>query len=257
MHLTNIPAEAEQALEAIRHRLGDSLAAVYLHGSAVAGGLRPRSDVDLLAVIERPLTPECRACLVADLLKISGRYPDDADGRRPLEVIVFSKADLASPHYPIPCDWIYGEWLREEYEAGGVSGPVCDPDLVLVLAQARQGAVPLFGPDASSLLPIISRQKIRRAVADALPALIGALRGDERNVLLTLVRMWHTLLSGEFVSKDVAADWAATRLPAGPAAILVYARELYLNRCEEDWESRRHELELTAGELRDQVLASL
>ncbi|WP_199181258.1 hypothetical protein [Chromobacterium alticapitis] len=38
VRLMNIPAEAEQALAAIRHRLADSLAAVYLHGSAVAGG---------------------------------------------------------------------------------------------------------------------------------------------------------------------------------------------------------------------------
>ncbi|WP_369406693.1 aminoglycoside adenylyltransferase domain-containing protein [Chromobacterium alticapitis] len=95
------------------------------------------------------------------------------------------------------------------------------------------------------LVPVIARPVIRRAIADALPALIGALRGDERNVLLTLACMWRTLLTGEFVAKDVAADWAAARLPAGQAAVLAYAREGYLTRGEEDWASRRHEHGLT------------
>jgi hypothetical protein len=40
--------------------------------------------------------------------------------------------------------------------------------------------------------------------------------------------MWRTLVTGEFVSKDVAADWAVARLPAIQAAVLADAREIYL-----------------------------
>ena len=39
------------------------------------------------------------------------------------------------------------------------------------------------------------------------------LEGDVRNVLLTLARVWFTLETGTIASKDVAADWAITRLP--------------------------------------------
>ncbi|WP_340619904.1 nucleotidyltransferase domain-containing protein [Xenorhabdus siamensis] len=87
--LVPIPSEADKALLIIQKQLAESLVAVYLHGSAVAGGLRPRSDVDLLVIIDRPMTSVVRECLAADLMIISGRYPSDPDGRRPVELIVF------------------------------------------------------------------------------------------------------------------------------------------------------------------------
>src|SRR5690606_12842746 len=149
--LVIVPAEANKALSIVQKRLAKSLVAVYLHGSAVAGELRPRSDVDLLVVIDQPMTPEVRRCLASELMEVSGRYPFDPDGRRPLEVIVFLRPDIAEPPYPARCEFIYGEWLRHEYEAGESSEPVCDPELTLVLAQSRQEAKPLVGPDANEL----------------------------------------------------------------------------------------------------------
>ncbi|HHK0294686.1 TPA: nucleotidyltransferase domain-containing protein, partial [Pseudomonas aeruginosa] len=88
-----IPAEAKRALPVIQQSLADSLVAVYLHGSAVAGGLRPKSDVDVLVVIDRATTHAIRARLVTELMKISGR--PGGDTLRPLELIVFHRADLA------------------------------------------------------------------------------------------------------------------------------------------------------------------
>ena len=255
--LLTVPFEADKALLSFQKRLAKSLVAVYLHGSAVVGGLRPHSDVDLLVVIDQPMTSEVRECLAADLMMISGRYPSDPDGRRPLELIVFLRADLTASLYPARSEFIYGEWLRHEYEMGEIPKPVCDPELTLVLAQSRQEAIPLVGPSASSLLPTIPRSDIRRAIKDALPALIETLEGDERNVLLTLTRMWRTLVTGEFVSKDVAADWAAARLPAEQAAVLADAREAYLRIREEDWRNRQQELRLTVRSLHDCVLANL
>ncbi len=253
----NIPSEAEKAVLIVRRLLAESLVAVYLHGSAVAGGLRPRSDVDVLVVIDRPMAPEVRECLAANLMMISGRYPFDLDGRRPLELIAFLRADLAASLYPARSEFIYGEWLRSEYEAGAIPKPVCDPELTLVLAQSRQEAIPLVGPSAGSLLPEISMSDIRRAIEGALPVLLGTLQGDERNVLLTLARMRRTLVTGEFVPKDVAVDWAAARLPSEQAAILADARESYMGIREEDWRNRRRELQLTVNSLRDRVSANL
>ncbi len=252
-----VPSEAYNALQCVQKRLAQSLAAVYLHGSAVAGGLRPHSDVDLLVVIDQPMTSAQRACLAADLMTISGRYPSDPDGRRPLELMVFARADLTAARYPARCEFIYGEWLRHDYEAGHIPEPVCDPDLTLVLAQSRQQALPLIGPNASRLLPAIGRSDIHRAIDDALPALIAALPGDERNVLLTLARMWRTLVTGEFVAKDVAAAWAAARLPAEQASVLAEARAAYLSVREENWRDRQPALELTVGSLHECVLAAL
>jgi streptomycin 3"-adenylyltransferase len=231
--------------------------AVYLHGSAVAGGLHPGSDVDLLVVTDQPTTPEVRECLVAELRKVSGRHPADPNGPRPLELIVFQRADLMRSVYPVRSEFVYGEWLGEEFEAGVVPKPVSDPEFTLLLAQARQNAKILIGPDPATLLPIIPETDIRRAIGDALPALLDTLEGDERNVLLTLVRMWRTLTTGEFVSKDVAAEWAMVRLPAEPATLIACAREAYLGMKKNDWQTRRPEVRQVADDLGKRVAAML
>ncbi len=252
----NIPREASQALSVVRERLRKSLLAVYLHGSAVSGGLRSHSDVDVLAVTGSPMEPESRMRLAADLMEISGRHPFAPGGQRPIELIIFMRANLATPTYPARCDFIYGEWLRNAYEAGEIPGPVCDPELTLVLAQARREAKALSGPEPDELLPMIPQADIRRAIGDCLPALAESFAGDERNVLLTLARMWRTLVDSEFVPKDVAAEWAESRLPEEHAVVLADARRAYLGLCEDAW-SQRQEARRTMHALYERVMENM
>lgn len=226
---------------------GGDLRAVYLHGSAVSGGLRPQSDLDLLAVIDHPMTARQRDHFLVALSRLSGRHPARPGGPRCIEVMVFLKSALAVPAYPARAEFIYGEWLRDAFETGDVPMPVADPELSLVLAQARHGARALLGPPASALLPEIPADHIRRAMRDMLPALVSRLQGDERNVLLTLARMWRTARTGEFVTKDAAAVWAAARLPAALMPVLLHACEAYLGRAEDHWQDRQAE----AGQLMD------
>jgi streptomycin 3"-adenylyltransferase len=247
-----VPAEAAAAMQVVRACLGDRLVAAYLHGSAVAGGLRPDSDVDVLVVVERTMAPKVRGRLLEGLMAVSG-VPGGGDPRRPLEVIVVVRADLAGFAHPGRCDFLYGEWLRAAFEAGAVPEPEADPELTILLPQARQTAVTLAGPDAAALLPAIPEPVLRRAIGDALPALLGGLEGDERNVLLTLARMWCTLETGRIVPKDAAAAWAIPRLPELAAAVMEGARRGYLGLAEDDWAGRRVEVERVAGELRERV----
>ncbi|WP_027998935.1 aminoglycoside nucleotidyltransferase ANT9 [Sinorhizobium arboris] len=253
---TDGPKQIGQALaaaETIRSILQDALLAVYLHGSAVSGGLRPQSDVDLLAIVDVPISDDERRDLLAALLRISGRHPRPAGAPRCIELMVFRRADIAAPCFPVRAEFIYGEWLRDAYESGELPAPVIEPENTLVLAQARQEAVSLFGPDARELLPSVPPQQIRRAMRDALPSLIDSLHGDERNVLLTLARMWRTSATGDFITKDAAASWAATRMPREQADTLIYAREAYMGKVNDDWENRRNASAQTAAFLRQRV----
>src|SRR5690554_3587248 len=61
-----VPVEAARVLPIVQRGFGASLLAVYLHGSAVAGGLRPDSDVDILVVVDRPAAPAVRGDLIAE-----------------------------------------------------------------------------------------------------------------------------------------------------------------------------------------------
>lgn len=245
--------EALAATETIRSILRDALLAVYLHGSAVSGGLRPQSDVDLLAIVDCPMADEQRRDLLAALLRMSGRHPRPVGEPRCIELMVFLRADIAAPDFPARAEFIYGEWLRDTFECGGLPLPMSDPENTLVLAQARQEAVPLFGPDAKELLPSLPPEQIRRAMRDALPSLGDSLQGDERNVLLTLARMWRTSATGDFITKDAAATWAASQMPDEEADMLIYAREAYLGKVKDDWQDRQTASERTAAFLRQRV----
>jgi len=251
--VTTLPGEAQRAIPVLERFLGDSLVAIHLHGSAVGGGLRRLSDVDLLAVVDRPTTADIRKRLVAELLTVSGRYPAPPGGARPIELTILLLSDLRPAPYPARVEFVYGEWLRADFEAGTVPEPHAHPGHTLLLAQARGEAKPLRGPALAEILAEIPRTDVHRAMGEALPSLLGDLAGDERNVLLTLARMWYTLTTGDFVAKDVAAHWAAAQLPAEPAALLETARGGYLGTVADTWEGREREARELAALLQSRI----
>ncbi len=249
--------QVQAAGRALQEIFGNALQAVSLHGSAVSGGLKPHSDIDLLAVVDRSMTDGQRRDLLASLLGLSGRYPAAAGSPRCLELIVFLRSDLLGTSYPARAEFVYGEWLRDAFEAGDLPAPACDPEYTLLLAQARQQAVSLFGPSLSVFLPEVPFKHVLRAMGDAIPMLMDGLRGDERNVLLTLARMWCTASTGEFVTKDAAAAWAIPKVPEMDAAMLDYARRAYLGEVADEWEGRFGEVRRLAESLRTRIIALL
>ncbi len=174
-------------------------------------------------------------------MQLSGRHPAQNINERCLEVIFFTQADLAANEFPTRADFVYGEWLRDSFEAGEVPLPNSDPEYTLVLAQAYSEAFALYGPAAQTLLPQITSERIKAAMRILLPSLVKGLHGDERNVLLTLARMLYTATTGQFTSKERAALWAMTLLSEPSANALSYARSAYLGEVIDAWSERRIE----------------
>lgn len=217
----------EEVAAALREVAGDGLVGAYLYGSATAGGLRRHSDVDVLGVVGRSLESSERAHLVGRLLEISGSRARRGLSR-PVELTLVVQSDVRPWRYPPREDFQYGEWLRGEYESGVVPQPRESPDLAVLLAMVLQSGRPLFGPPPETVLDPVPAADLRRALVDALPALLADLETD-RNVVLTLARMWLTLETGEFAPKDAAADWALARLPPTLHVPLIHARDVYLD----------------------------
>ncbi|CAM5295373.1 hypothetical protein SCALM49S_07724 [Streptomyces californicus] len=67
--------QLDRATGLLRDVLGPDLLGACLHGSAVLGGLRPASDLDILAIPRRSLDTDRRRALLAGLLEISGLTP--------------------------------------------------------------------------------------------------------------------------------------------------------------------------------------
>jgi streptomycin 3"-adenylyltransferase len=226
--------QTDDVLRLLDEVLGPAVLAVVLHGSAVMGGLRPDSDLDLFVVTSRSITDPERAALVAGLLPMSGRgrrSPDD----RSIELVSVVRDDVVPWRYPPVMDFLYGDWNRREYLAGMVPGREPKADVVTLLVMVRGWGRALVGPPPAALLDPVPPADLRRAIVAEVPGLLGDLASDTRNVLLTLARVWVTLATGEIRSKDEAAAWAMRRLPEPQREVLAHARSIYLGAAEERW----------------------
>ena len=228
MPVDTVEEQSDAAIDVIRQGLADGeIVGLYLHGSAVAGGLRPDSDLDLFVVTDRRLTAGERTRIVDGLLPISGRRTRPP-AWRPIEVTIVAQPEVRPWRYPARMELQYGEWLRDAFLTGAVEPERAEnPDLAVLITMVRQTGRALIGPAATDLLDAVPLDDLVRAMLDGVPSLMSDLADDTRNVLLTLARIWTTIATGEIRSKDEAADWVLSRLPEAHRPTLARARDLY------------------------------
>jgi len=173
--------------------LGREAIGAYLFGSAVLGGLKPRSDLDVIAVSARPTTREEKRRLVERLLAVSGE-----EGRRRLELTIVVQSAIRPWRYPPSFDFQYGDWWRAEFQRGDLEpwSSNVKPDLAVMLTMVLLADRPLLGPPPATVLDPVPRDDLVRAMVD-LDELLLDLDWDTTNVVLTLARVWSTLATGE------------------------------------------------------------
>ncbi|MFT0866678.1 aminoglycoside adenylyltransferase family protein [Pseudomonas sp. CAM1A] len=229
-----IERQLHAAQQLLHRHLGDQLLAIHLYGSAVAGGLKPESDLDLLVTVSQPLNDVTRRSLLLDLLDVSAPPGCHANWRA-LEVTLLVHADIQPWRYPARRELQFGEWLREALLAGEIETAVLDPDLAILLTKARQHSVCLLGQPAAAWFAPVPTADLAHAFCDTLAQWNTAddWRGDERTVILALARIWYSRTTGAIVAKDVAAEWLLPRLPEPHRHVLANARAAYLGEAEE------------------------
>jgi predicted nucleotidyltransferase len=225
--------QLQSIVQLVNSVFGSDVLGAYLHGSAVLGGLRPTSDVDVLVVLERPMTATQRRTLVEGLLDVSGARAHHGSAR-PVELSVVVESDVRPWRYPPRQEFLYGEWLRDTYELSGAPQPEPAPDLSILITMVLQGNAVLVGPPPAQLLDLVPQDDLLRGAVAGIPHLLGDLESDTRNVVLTLARIWTTLETGQIHSKDAAAAWALNRLPPEHQPVLDRARAMYVDGVDEE-----------------------
>lgn len=242
-------SQLDRTVRLLHDVLGDNAVGAYLHGSAVLGGLRPHSDLDILAVCHRTTTRETRRQLVEGLLAISSGWPA-AVPLRPIELTLVASEEIRPWRFPPSIELQFGEWSRKDLENGLEPWDRVYPDLAPLIAMARQGDHPLFGPPPADIFDPIPRADLVRAIAGDLDVLIPGLHEDEtRFAVLTFARIWMTVTTGEFATKDAAAAWALPRLPPEHRPVLERARAIYLGHEDDRWDDLRPRLQPYADHL--------
>lgn len=205
--------------------LGPNAVGAYLFGSAVLGGLRPRSDLDVLVVSRRGTTREEKQRLVDCLLAISGRSTPQGMWRR-VELTIVVESEVKPWRYPPSFDFQYGQRFRGAFESGNLAPwpTMTDPDLASLITMVLLGNKPVLGPPPAEIFDPVPHDDLLRAIVGDIDALLGNLDSDTRNVILTLARIWSTLATSAIRSKDTAADWAPP--PRTPGGARSCARDL-------------------------------
>ena len=99
------------------------------------------------------MTAQQRSQLTAQLIKLSGRV--GCKERRPIELTIIREHALNPFRFPPRYEYMYGEWLRDELERGMIPEANEDPDVAILLWQARKHSTALYGPPPEMLLPPI------------------------------------------------------------------------------------------------------
>lgn len=228
--------QLDRVLTLVREVLGSTAKSAYLFGSAVQGGLKAESDLDVFVVTTRRTSHAEKMGLVDRLLPISGIKTPGRRGRR-VELTVVVQGEVRPWRYPPRMDFQYGDWWREDFESGNLEpwSSELNPDLAILITMVRLWGETLFGPPPAEVFDAIPQEDLFVAMADGLDGLRAELDGDTRNVVLTLARIWSTFATGVISSKDAAADWVLDRLPAEHRPVLAHARAVYLGLEAENW----------------------
>jgi streptomycin 3"-adenylyltransferase len=228
--------QLDQIRALVKDVLGSDTVGIYLYGSAVMGGLRPRSDLDVLVVSRRRTSRDEKRRLVDKLLAISARRTIGT--LRPIELTLVVESEIRPWHYPPAFDFEYGEWLRPKFESGNIEPwpSTTNPDLTSRITMVLLRSATLFGPAPTGTFDPIPARDYISAIVGGIDSLLGDLEMDMRNVVLTLARIWSSVATGDVRSKDQAADWALPRLPEEHQAVLARARAIYFGEEEERWE---------------------
>lgn len=159
--------QLEKATAIIERIFEEDLLAIHLYGSAVEGGLKPYSDIDLLVTTRVPLTTAQREALMQELLSVSA-WPGTSTLWRALEVTVVVHTDVVPWRFPPRREMQFGEWLREDILAGKYEPAQQDSDLAILLTQVRSASMALTGERADLLFEPVPENDIRKTFRQTL-----------------------------------------------------------------------------------------
>jgi predicted nucleotidyltransferase len=202
---------AEAVAQASHRALGDSVAGVLLHGSLALGDFVPgRSDIDLLVVVDDPLTHAQLAALGESAGKEGSRAPG------PVDLRVVTREVTAAPT-PLPPMEAYlrirGDREPTVRAEGRHPG---ERDLVVELSVCRTHGRALLGAPPAELIGDVPD----KWVLDAGDAQLADWQeiGDDppyaQLTVLTACRLWRFAEERQHGSKDAAGEWALRRDPS-------------------------------------------
>lgn len=212
---------------AFRAALGDALFGLYLHGSLAFSCYNPRSsDIDLVAVVNRPPTQAEKLALLAQVAALDALTPPKG-----IEFSVVLSRVCRPFLFPTPYELHYSPAWAQRYRADPLS--LCgsehktDLDLAAHFTVLRTCGVTLFGAAIEDVFaPVPAAEYTASLLADIATAEQDALT-QPVSVILNLCRVMAYLRAGGVLSKAQGGEWALAYLDQSLRPLIRAALETY------------------------------
>ncbi len=219
-----------QLAERLKQGLGERLTGIYLHGSLAMGSYyRPKSDFDLIVVVDRRLE--------ADLAEAVGVAVAGESARRPttgnIELSVITAETAKRLPIPTPYEVHYSTTWHHKILNREVDYSLerTDADLASHLTYVGKRGICLYGRPIADTFGLVPRTHFMNAVLDDFEWIVE----DEHIVespyygILNICRVLRLFSEeGEAVhSKDEGGEWGLERLPADYHPLIRQALDIY------------------------------
>ncbi len=209
--------------------LGDNLVGLYLHGSLAMGCFTPRADIDLIAVIRKPMDMGTKRALIDEIFKI-GPLPDKG-----LEMSIILEERARDFVHPMPFELHYSPAHKERYESdrGYICGDATDRDLAAHLMVVKRRGVVLYGKSIEEVFGEIPKEafidSIVYNIADAKKDILK----NPVDIALDLSRTLYYLKEGFVASKLEGGYWCTAYLPEEHRPVVADAVKAYIGSIKE------------------------
>ena len=214
-----LPPETESLLKGFTERsksiLRDDLVGLYLHGSSVMGCFDPRkSDIDMIAVVERPLSDPVKREYLDMVVEYNAMGP--AKG---IEISAVLRSVCDPFVYPTPYELHFSaghlKWYREDPDDYIRRMKGDDKDLAAHFTIITKRGKCLYGAPIGEVFAEVPK----RDYMDSLRYDVeGAAEGIAENTMyltLNLARVLAYKEEGLVLSKKEGGEWALRRMPEG------------------------------------------
>lgn len=195
----------EQHIGALLRVLSDKLVGVYVHGSAAMGGFNPRtSDLDYLAIVAAPLTPEERIAIARAFTELFGTSGFGKGVEMSIVEARFAGRDF---RYPTPFEFHMGGKIEQvERHAKPHEREYVDTDLASHFTVTRERGVCGYGREIDEVFFQIDRAFFLESNAEDIRHARELVVKDPFYVILNLCRALYAQSEGAVLSKLEAAE---------------------------------------------------
>ncbi|MBO4884704.1 MAG: DUF4111 domain-containing protein [Clostridia bacterium] len=216
--------------------LGDNLAGVYLHGSAVMGCFNEKkSDIDLLTVVNGGVPDGVKRAYMDMVVGLNALAP-----QKGIEMSVV-KRDVCKPFvYPTPFELHFSNghlaWYEKDPADYIAKMNGVDWDLAAHFTVLRARGKRLFGEEIEDVFGEVEREYYIDSIWRDIEGAEEDIAEDPTYIALNLCRVLAYVRDGLVLSKREGGDWGAENLPEKYRGLIRRALEDYSSESSVEWE---------------------